>query len=41
MGFFDFLKGRKEKEALVQGLERTKEGFFFKNCTACYRQNSD
>ena len=30
MGFFDFLKGRKEKEALVQGLERTKEGFFSK-----------
>lgn len=30
MGFFDFLKGRKEKEALVKGLERTKEGFFSK-----------
>lgn len=28
MGFFDFLRGRKEKEALVKGLERTKEGFF-------------
>lgn len=30
MRFFDFLKGRKEKEALVKGLERTKEGFFSK-----------
>jgi len=30
MGFFDFLKSRKEKEALVKGLERTKEGFFSK-----------
>jgi len=30
MGFFDFLKSRKEKEALVKGLERTKDGFFSK-----------
>ncbi|MBM3913189.1 MAG: signal recognition particle-docking protein FtsY [Sphingomonadales bacterium] len=30
MGFFDFLKGRNEREALVKGLERTKEGFFSK-----------
>jgi len=30
MGFFDFLKSRNEREALVKGLERTKEGFFSK-----------
>ncbi len=30
MGFFDKLFGRKEKETLDQGLEKTKQGFFSK-----------
>lgn len=30
MGFFDKLFGRKEKESLDQGLEKTKQGFFTK-----------
>lgn len=30
MGFFDKLFGRKEKESLDQGLEKTKQGFFSK-----------
>jgi len=28
MGFFDRLFGKKEKEQLDKGLERTREGFF-------------
>ncbi len=30
MGFFDRLFGKKEKEQLDKGLERTREGFFSK-----------
>ena len=30
MGFFDKLFGKKEKESLDQGLQKTKEGFFSK-----------
>jgi len=31
MGFFDKLFGKKEKESLDQGLQKTKEGFFQKS----------
>src|SRR5215468_4185473 len=30
MGFFDKIFGKKEKESLDQGLQKTKEGFFSK-----------
>lgn len=30
MGLFDKLFGKKEKESLDEGLQKTKEGFFFK-----------
>jgi fused signal recognition particle receptor len=30
MGFFNKLFGKKEKESLDQGLQKTKEGFFAK-----------
>ncbi|MBC7587205.1 MAG: signal recognition particle-docking protein FtsY [Chitinophagaceae bacterium] len=40
MGFFDKLFGKKEKESLDQGLQKTKEGFFAKITKAIAGKNS-
>src|SRR6185295_5688021 len=40
MGFFNKLFGKKEKESLEQGLQKTKDGFFAKITKAIAGKNS-
>src|SRR5687767_9428419 len=41
MGFFDKIFGKKEKESLDQGLQKTKEGFFSKITKAVAGKSTD